>query len=63
MMKSSLLPRSPQLLPLTPFLLLHRLRNPLPHRMTNPLRPPCRIPHRDPLRHPRRILLSLTCRD
>ena len=62
MMKSSHLPNHPHLLPLTPYLILHRLRNPLPHRLTNPLRPPCRIPHRDPLRHLRRILHRLTCR-
>ena len=62
MMKLSPSHRSPHLLPLTPFLLLHQHRNPLPHRLTNPLRPLCRIPHRDPLRHLRRYLNRLTCR-
>ena len=62
MMKSLHLPNHQHLLPLTLYLLLHRLRNPLPHRLTNPLRPPCRIPHRDPLRHLRRYMNSWTCR-
>ena len=46
-------------LPLSQYLLLHRLRNPSPHRLTNPLRPLFRPLPRQPHRNPRRILMRL----
>lgn len=58
MMRSLHSYRHPQLLPLTPFLLLHRLRNPLPHRLTNPLRPLSRPLPRHPRRRLPRILMQ-----
>lgn len=57
MMKLSRSHRKPQYLPLSPFLVLHRIRNPRPHRLTNPLRFPQRIPRRNPLRQ---LLRGLT---
>ena len=58
MMRSLHSHRHPQLLPLTPFLLLHQLRNPSPHRLTNPLRPLSRPLPRCPRRNPLRLLIS-----